>query len=118
MHFWIAPARCRLPPGYEQREFPLALRRAAVTLLASGDGRDGSVTVHQDVSISSVVLKPRERVSHELEPERHAWVQVVSGSLELNGLALASGDGAAISDEIALPFASTSVSEALLFDLA
>jgi redox-sensitive bicupin YhaK (pirin superfamily) len=117
MHFWIAPGRTRLRPGYEQREYPLGARRAALTLLASGDGRDGSVTIHQDIAIFSIVLKPRERAMHALAPERHAWVQVVSGSLELNGVALGSGDGASASDEIALSLLSTSVSETLLFDL-
>jgi redox-sensitive bicupin YhaK (pirin superfamily) len=118
VHFWITPARARLRPGYEQREYPIAARRAAVTLLGSSDGRDGSVTIHQDIAIFSVVLKPRARASHALARERHAWAQVVGGTIELNGLTLEPGDGAAISDEVALQFQSTSVSETLLFDLA
>jgi hypothetical protein len=117
LHMWISPSRTRLRPGYEHREYPLEGRRDAVTLLGSSDGRDGSVTIHQDVAIFSVVLEPRERAPHALGAGRHAWVHVVSGSVELNGVALARGDGASVSDEVALELASTSVSETLLFDL-
>lgn len=118
LHMWIAPARTRLRPGYEQRHYPLAARRAAVTLLASEDGRDGSVTVHQDIAVLSIVLKAQERASYELGAERHAWAQVVRGRVELNGVVLNAGDGAAISEEVTLELASASVTETLLFDLA
>jgi redox-sensitive bicupin YhaK (pirin superfamily) len=118
LHIWIAPARTRLRPRYGQRACPLSARRGAVTMLASGDGRDGSLKIHQDVALSSIVLKPRERASYSLGPERHGWAQVVNGSVALNGVALAAGDGAAVSDEVELELTSTSVSETLLFDLA
>jgi redox-sensitive bicupin YhaK (pirin superfamily) len=118
LHMWISPSRTRLRPGYEHRDYPLEGRRRAVTLLAASDGRDGSVTIHQDVAVYSIVLKPRERAWHVLEPDRHGWVQVVSGSVALNGVALVSGDGASVTDEVALELTSTSVSETLLFDVA
>ena len=117
IHMWIAPARTRLRPSYGHRACPLPSRRGPLTLMASGDGRDRSLKIHQDVSILSIALKPRERASYSLAEERHAWVQVVSGSVELNGVALAAGDGAAVSDEVDLDFTSASVSETLLFDL-
>ena len=85
IQMWIAPARPRLRPNYQQRAYPLAARRAALTLLASDDGRDGSVKVHQDVAIFSSVLKTRERTVIALEPDRHAWVQMVSGAVQVNG---------------------------------
>ena len=114
----IATARPRLRPNYQQRAYPNAARRAALTLLASDDGRDGSVKVHQDVAIFSSVLKTRERTVIALEPDRHAWVQVVSGAVQVNGVELSAGDGASVSDELALELSSTSVSETLVFDLA
>jgi len=118
LHIWIAPSRMRLRPGYEQRQYQLATRRAPLTLLASDDGREGSITVHQDFAMSSIVLKPRERVSYQIDGERHVWVQIVRGRVELLGAALGAGDGAAISDEVRLELSSASVSETLLFDLA
>ncbi len=118
IQMWIAPARTRLRPNYQQRAYPLAARRAALTLLASDDGRDGSVKVHQDVAIFSSVLKTRERTVIALEPGRHAWVQVVSGAVQVNEVELSAGDGASVSDELALELSSTSVSETLVFDLA
>ena len=118
IQMWIAPARPRLRPNYQQRAYPLAARRAALTLLASDDGRDGSVKVHQDVAIFSSVLKTRERTVIALEPDRHAWVQVVSGAVQVNGVELSAGDGASVSDELVLELSSTSVSETLVFDLA
>ena len=118
LHMWIAPARARLRPSYGHKAYPLRLRRGPLTLLASADGRDGSLKVHQDVAMLSIVLKPRDRASYWLADERHAWVQVVNGSVELNGVALTAGDGAAVSDEVELELTSASVSETLLFDLA
>ena len=118
IQMWIAPARPRLRPNYQQRAYPLAARRAALTLLASDDGRDGSVKVHQDVAIFSSVLKTRERTVIALEPDRHAWVQMVSGAVQVNGVELSAGDGASVSDELVLELSSTSVSETLVFDLA
>jgi len=118
LHMWFAPARARLRPRYGHRACPLSTRRSAVTLLASGDGRDGSLKIHQDVALLSIALKPRERASYPLGADRHAWAQVISGSVALNGVALAAGDGAAVTDEIELEITSTSVSETLLFDLA
>jgi redox-sensitive bicupin YhaK (pirin superfamily) len=86
--------------------------------VASPDGRDGSVTIHQDAEIYASVLGAGDRVKHELRPGRHAWVQVASGKIQLNGLALEEGDGAAISSESLLELAGTDESEVLLFDLA
>jgi redox-sensitive bicupin YhaK (pirin superfamily) len=118
LQIWLTPARTRLRPGYEHRSFALTARRRALTVLASDDGRDGSVTIHQDLVMLSCALEARARASLRLRAERHVWVQVVTGNVALNGVALASGDGAAVSDEVVLEISSTSVSETLLFDLA
>src|SRR6266849_1802025 len=84
----------------------------------SRDGRDGSVTIHQDASVYAGLLEPGERVSHDLGRGRHAWVHVARGSVDLNGKPLREGDGAAISDEQRLELTAKEGSEVLLFDLA
>jgi quercetin 2,3-dioxygenase len=113
----IEPERTRLRPSYEQRSFARA-RRRAMTLLASNDGRDGSVRIPHDLAIFSCALAAGERASLVLVDERHGWAQVIGGAVQLNGIALTAGDGASISDEVRLEVASSSFSETLLFDLA
>jgi redox-sensitive bicupin YhaK (pirin superfamily) len=118
LQIWLMPERRGLKPGYEQTAFPEAERRGRWRLVASRDGRDGSVTVHQDVELYATLLEPGEAVTHELRPGRHAWVQVARGSVTLNGRPLRAGDGAAVSDEAALAVVAAEPSEVLLFDLA
>ena len=104
-------------PGYEQRPFPAAEMQGQLRVVASPDGRDGSLTVHQDARILAARLAPGDEIVHSLAPGRHAWVQVVRGALALDGTALAAGDGAAVSDEARLALAARAPSELLLFDL-
>src|SRR3989442_3051973 len=87
-------------------------------LLASRDGRDASVTVHQDARILAARLAPGDAIVHSLAPGRHAWVQVVRGTLAVNGTALAAGDRAAVSDQARLAPAASGPAEVLLLDLA
>jgi hypothetical protein len=87
-------------------------------LIASRDGRDGSVTIHQDADLFAAALGGGRRVVHELRPARHAWLQVATGEVVLNGQALAAGDGASASDESHLEIAAGEGAEILLFDLA
>ena len=117
LEMWITPERLRLPPTCDQRAFPPDRRRGRLTLLASRDGRAGSLTIPQDVAIFSAALESGSRVTHALQPGRHAWVQVVRGSIQLNGTALSAGDGAAIVDE-PVDLTASSASETLLIDLA
>lgn len=87
-------------------------------MVASRAGTDGSVTIHQDVNLYSSILANGETVEHELAENRHAWVQIVKGEIELNGEILKQGDGAAISDETLLKIKSLAdETEFLLFDL-
>ena len=86
--------------------------------MASPDGRDGSVSIHQDVSLYTSKLGTGERVDHALTAGRHAWLQVISGDLEANGEILAAGDGLAISDEPGVTITTKSPAEVMLFDLA
>jgi redox-sensitive bicupin YhaK (pirin superfamily) len=118
IQIWIFPKTENLKPGYEQKAFPMENRRGRLALLASPDGTEGSVTVQQDVRLYGTVLGVGEKVALELKPGRHAWVQVVSGAVDLNGKALSAGDGAAISEEKALNIRGEREAELIVFDLA
>ena len=118
LQIWILPEQRGLAPAYEQREFAEAERSGRLRLVASRDGRDGSLTVHQDVDLYATLLEPGETVTHALRPGRHAWVQVARGAVTLNGQPLKAGDGAAVSEEAALTVRATEPAELLLFDLA
>jgi quercetin 2,3-dioxygenase len=118
LQIWILPEKQGMKPGYEQKAFSVDERRGKLRVIAARDGRDGAVTVHQDVALYSTILEPGERVEHTLAAGRHAWVHVARGAAEVNGEALAAGDGAALSDETRVAIAATAASEVLVFDLA
>jgi len=117
LQIWLLPDRRGLAPGYEQKAIPESEERGALRLLASRDGRDGTVTIHQDVDLYGSRLEPGERVKHALADGRHAWLQMVRGRIELNGTPLAAGDGAAVSGESALEMVAQESAHLLLFDL-
>lgn len=118
LQIWLLPERAGLPPGYEQRSFPPETKQDQLRLVASRDGREGSVTVHQDVALYDTRLSPGAAVTHALAPGRHAWVQVVRGTLTVNGRTLGAGDGAALKEEPTVRLEGVETAEALLFDLA
>ena len=118
LQIWILPEETRLPPSYEQKSVPDAERRGRLRVVAARDGRDGAVTVHQDVTVLAGLLEPGEVVRHPLAPGRHAWVQVVRGAVDLGGQRLATGDGAAVSGEPELVLQASEAAELLVFDLA
>jgi redox-sensitive bicupin YhaK (pirin superfamily) len=118
LQIWILPDRRGHEPGYEQKAFPEAEKRGKLGLIASPDGKDGSVTIHQDAKLYASLLQPGQEVKHELEQGRYAWLQVAKGAVELNGQSLNQGDGAAVSDERQLVVKGTADAEILLFDLA
>lgn len=115
LQIWILPATEGIAPGYEQKAIPI--RDGALTLVASGDAREGSITIHQDTDLYASRLSPRAAVEHSLRPGRTAWVQVARGQVMLNDQALEPGDGAAISGERALDIRARTASEVLLFDM-
>ncbi|QQE64399.1 pirin family protein [Leptolyngbya sp. BL0902] len=118
LQIWLLPATSGIEPGYEQIYIAPADKQGHLRLIGSQDGRDGSVTIHQDVSLYSAVLGDGDQVSHTLAEGRVAWLQVAQGSLELNGQTLTAGDGAAIQDLQDLTLASTAPeTELLLFDM-
>ena len=118
LQIWIVPDRAGHLPGYEQKAFSDSERTGKLRLVASRDGRDGSVTIQQDASVYAGLLAPGESVTHQQRPGRHSWVQVARGSVDLNGQTLGEGDGAAVSDEQRLDLTAKDSSEVLLFDLA
>ncbi len=118
LQIWLLPAATGSPPSYEQRAFSDEDKRGRWKLVGAPDGRDGAVTIHQDVALYAAVLAPGERAEHTLGQGRHAWVQVIRGSVSVNDTKLGAGDGAALSDEPRVDVAAETESELLLFDLA
>jgi quercetin 2,3-dioxygenase len=115
---WLFPERRGLSPSYDQRVFPEAERAGKLRVVASPDGRDGSLTIRQNAEVYLGTIDAGARVLHELAPGRHAWVQVLRGSIDLNGVALDVSDGAAVSEESGLALRARQASEVILFDLA
>lgn len=116
LQIWILPERRGLRPEYEQKSFPQQERDGRLRVVASPDGRDGSLTIHQDVNLYAATLNNGKPITHELQPERFAWVQVARGEVDVNGNKLRAGDGASIEDERSLTFSGSG--EILLFDLS
>ena len=132
LQIWILPDRRGHEPSYEQKRFPDAERRGTLRLVASPDGAEGSVSIHQDSRLYTTLLQPGESVRHALQPGRGAWVQVASGAVSLEGGAaddgrgagaggkpvrLAAGDGAALEQESGLTLTAITPAEVLVFDL-
>jgi redox-sensitive bicupin YhaK (pirin superfamily) len=118
LQIWITPEREGIEPGYEQREFSEEERRGRLRLVASRGGRDDSVTIHQDAEVYAASLGVDDELTYEPRAGRRAWVQLIKGGLELNGVGLRAGDGAAVSEETRLVLRAVEPSELLLFDLA
>jgi hypothetical protein len=120
LQIWIVPAERGLPPAYGQQAVDQDVARREFALLASHDGRDGSLRLHQDVDLRLALLGPEATRALPLRPGRSAWVQVARGAAAVNGVALAEGDGAAVTDEDRVELAGSGKSgeaEVLLFDL-
>ncbi|HEX3498474.1 MAG TPA: pirin family protein [Stellaceae bacterium] len=116
LQIWILPERNGLPPGYQQNAFPLD-EKGQLHLIASGNGRDGSLTLNQDVDLYAGRLAAGDIAERRLRNGRLGWLQVVRGAVTLNGVSLATGDGAAIEDERELVVRAESDAEILLFDM-
>jgi len=117
LQIWIIPRQEGLKPGYEQALFPDADKRGRLLLVASPDGRDGSVTIHQDAALYATLLDNGEEVLHRLVPGRSAWVHVARGEALVNGHPVAAGDGIAMTGEETVRLAGRKDAELLLFDL-
>jgi redox-sensitive bicupin YhaK (pirin superfamily) len=115
---WLLPEREGLTPGYEQKAFADTEKRGRWRLVASPDGRDGSLTIRQDARLYLAALSEAQELQHELAIGRHAWLQVLRGTVAVNGSTLSAGDGAAFSEEAGLAVRAAGDGEVLLFDLA
>lgn len=117
LQIWIYPEEHGLEPGYEQTRFPREEKLNRLRLVGSRDGRDGSVTIHQDVDLYASILEEDNEVSLDLRDDRKVFVQVVDGDITVNGQGLAAGDGAQLQDERALQIKASSEAEFLVFDM-
>ncbi|MCP5421040.1 MAG: pirin family protein [Gammaproteobacteria bacterium] len=117
LQIWLQPNRSGVRPGYEQKFFSAEEKRGRFKLLASPDGRDGSLTAHQDASLSSVVLESGEAADYALAMGRQAYVQVARGTVSINGQTLKTGDGAWVANEPQVRIEGLADAEVLLFDL-
>lgn len=117
LQIWLLPTQRNLPPGYEQKAFAPEESRDRLRLVASADGREGSLTIDQDASVFLTRLHSGKRVSYQVRSGRNAYLHVVRGKLTLNGHPLADGDGAALREEPDVVLTSESHGEALFFDL-
>ena len=117
LQIWVLPDVNGLKPGYEQKMFSHDEKQDRLRLIASPEGRDGSVKIHQDAAIYATLLGPGSEVTHRLAAGRHAWIQVARGAITVNDLELDQGDGAALSAETIISLAGREPAEVLLFDL-
>ena len=115
---WIEPNVTGVAPSYEQKTFAAAEKRGVLRLVASPDGADGSVSMHADARLYATLLDGAETASLSISPERKAWVQVLRGSLSVNGQALQAGDAALLAGESRVVLNEANDAEALVFDLA
>jgi len=115
---WLLPQKPGLTPSYSQKAFSTEGRQDRWQIVASRDGRDGSLVINQDATIELANLATGARLVKELTPKRHAWLQVLRGAVTLNGAQLATSDGVAISDETRLSLEAPEPAEVMLFDLA
>jgi redox-sensitive bicupin YhaK (pirin superfamily) len=117
LQIWVVPDTRGLLPRYDQRPFDQAAASKGFVLLASKDGRDGSIQVHQDLGLWIARVAEGDERAHDLGPGRHAWLHVARGGIALFGHALAEGDGAAVSEEARIQLTGRGDAEVLLFDL-
>ena len=117
LQIWVLPEREGITPSYEQRSYAEAEKRGRLRLVASAGGRDGSVTVHQDMDLYATLLGPGDSVTHRLGARRQAWIQVARGAVRVDAEALRAGDGVAIAGTDAITLEGDDDAEVLLFDM-
>ena len=117
LQIWILPESAEITPGYEEKTFEPAEKQNRLRLIASHDARDGSLKIHQDTDLYASILDSGSELAHRFDTGRKGWIQVVSGELVANDVALLSGDGASVEDVEALRLEAGAETEFLLFDL-
>jgi len=114
---WLQSSQANLDPSQEQKRFSVAQRRGVLCVVASPDGRKGSLRVHKDVLMHSALLEPGVHVVHELSQGRRAWLHLVQGEAALGDLVLGTGDGAGVTTDRAVSITAREITEILLFDV-
>jgi hypothetical protein len=117
LQIWIEPNVAETEPGYAEKHFDTASKQGQLRLIVSSDGRDGSVSIHQDAALYASILNGDDKLEHRLEPGRQAYVHVARGRLVVNGVALSAGDALKVRDENVVTLADAEAAEVLLFDL-
>lgn len=117
LQIWIMPNVTGIAPSYEEQHFTPDSKRGKLRLIASSDGRDGSVLIHQDAALYATILGAGDHVTHALAPRRLGYVHVIRGSVTVNGVALSGGDALKLSDEAQVTLEQADNAEILLFDL-
>ncbi|GAA0779168.1 pirin family protein [Roseibium denhamense] len=118
LQIWIVPERDGIEPSYEQKAFPADGRENALRLIGSRDGRDGSVTIHQDVDLYTSLLGADRSLAYDIKAGRKVWIQLIKGALSVNGQTLTAGDGLGLWDTGAISLTAQENADFLLFDLA
>lgn len=117
LQIWLLPERDNIEPGYEEKHFDVVEKQGRWRLIASHDGREGSLLIHQDVSLYATVLAEHEHLSYEMDAGRSLYIQVARGSIKLNGETLLAGDAAKVDAQQAIELHALAAAELLLFDL-
>ena len=117
LQIWIQPNVTGIPPSYEEKHFDAAAKRGRLRLIASPDGSEGSVLIHQDARLFAALLDGEEKVQHELAANRLGYVHVARGTVEVNGTALEAGDALKLSGPVDIVLQKARDAEVLLFDL-
>ncbi len=117
LQIWIQPSAKGIAPGYEEKHFDTDSKRGRLRLIASPDGAEGSVTIHQDVHLYASLLNGEQQLTHELSAGRRAYLHLIRGTLTVNGERLQQGDAAKIADERLISISNAEAAEFLLFDL-
>jgi quercetin 2,3-dioxygenase len=117
LQIWLIPAERNIDPSYEQKTFTNADKQGKLRVVASPDGRDGSITVHTDAVVHAGLFEEGETAELALDKSRHVWVHVARGKVRVNGHELQAGDGAALSEEAAVRIEGVEGGEVLVFDL-
>ena len=117
LQIWIAPKEAGIPPSYEEKHFPVESKQGKLRLIASNDGRDGSLRIHQDAALYATMMNGNDHIEHMLGQGRQAYVHVVRGQATVNGVRLSGGDALKLRDEPAVKLSDAQEAELLVFDL-
>ncbi len=117
LQIWMLPAENNLPPSYEEQHFSVEQKKNGWCLIASPDGHNDSLTIHQDVRLYATLLNAKSMITTTLDVQRNSYVQVVAGGVEVNGIALNAGDAVKVEGESTLDITAQSDAELLWFDL-